>query len=77
MNQSMVTAIEMEHPNIKGIQSDAAGLAYFFSDDDQRVAIAGQHGVTILTKAQAQAVASEILEVMDLFVPKQTRRERA
>jgi len=77
MNQSMVTAIEMKHPNIKGIQSDAAGLSYFFSDDDQRMAIAGQHGVTILTKAQAQAVAKEILDVMDLFVPKQTRREIA
>lgn len=68
MNQSMVTAIEMKHPNIKGIQGDAAGLAYFFSDDDQRVAIAGQHGLTILTKEQARAVARELMEIVTLFV---------
>lgn len=70
MNQNTVTAIESLYPHIKGVQSDAAGLSYFFSDDDQRMAIAGQHGVTILTTAQAQAVAKEILDILDLFVPR-------
>jgi hypothetical protein len=77
MHENKAIAIEISNQGIRSVASEANGLAYFVSDNDTRVAVAGTKGITILTKAQAQAVAKEILEVMDLFVPKQARRERA
>jgi glutaredoxin 2 len=68
MHENKAIAIEISNQGIRSVASEANGLAYFVSDNDTRVAVAGTKGITILTKEQARAVARELMEIVTLFV---------
>ena len=52
MHENKAIAIEISNQGIRSVASEANGLAYFVSDNDTRVAVAGTKGITILTKEQ-------------------------
>ena len=60
-------AIENRDPAIQSIQSDAAGLVYFI-DGTRRIAIAGERGVTLLSKRQALALLNELEGIVKLYL---------
>ena len=60
-------AIENRDPTIRSIQSDAAGLIYFV-DGSNRIAIAGNRGVTLLSKRQALALSDELGSILELYL---------
>ena len=68
MHENKAIAIEISNQGIRSVASEANGLAYFVSDNDTRVAVAGAKGITILMKEQARAVARELMEIVTLFV---------
>ena len=68
MNENEVYAAECR-TGVLPIQSEISpSLNYFVHPNDSRIAIAGQRGVTILTKKQALAVAAELSEIVRLHV---------
>ncbi|MPM87371.1 hypothetical protein SDC9_134467 [bioreactor metagenome] len=74
MQSQLIYKLE-QRADILAIDSVVEGLCYITSpEDDHRIAIAGEKGLAIMTVAQAQALLSELPDVLDLFV---IRREYA
>lgn len=64
---------------VLAIDSAADGLCYMADpDDDPRIAIAGDKGITILTVPQAKALIKELPDILEIFMRRRyyVRRRR-
>jgi hypothetical protein len=68
-NDAIIDRYEKRY-GFKGIESNAIGLYYMYSDDDDRLAIItcanGKHEAILLEKRQAEALIEEIKGVCEL-----------
>lgn len=49
------------------VDSLAAGLHYFIHEEENRIAIGGQSGVAILSAKQAEALAQELGDILEIY----------
>lgn len=52
---------------VKCIDSDEEGLVYIVDGERKGVIVAGERGMTVLTTAQAKALANELSDIIDLM----------
>lgn len=66
----MPDGADCSYTGIRPVDSSAKGITYYVCNDDNRVAIqASGAGVVILTRKQAQAVVSELMDIFETLVP--------
>lgn len=65
MNSLQATMFEKKH-NVTGIDSEDPGVHYFLDGSRMGVVIAGEEGYVGLTLEQAQRIAEELPEIIEL-----------
>lgn len=78
MTSEEADEIERRYEDVKGIESETAGLKYFYDSKRTAIVIAGQKGCAYLTAKQAYVLARElkdVLEHIDLKRPNQKARK--